>query len=1529
MEGEPQLGAMDSFTEVRKRTQADLLKNALLLSKGYKADPMDIYGSLLNPEDPDNERWVKALADIGENNLETNADRFESIDKLSIALQEMEGVERILATIRLCDDPELACDLYRSAKSLMNNARMFAEQSRTTATIESSNWERILSELGKTYPSIRLATYDPERLDGAISSLENELSEFDGRNKVVQWFAKKKRIEMESELEAAQYVRGVRDEVLEISELKSKIDAISGSTNDETGKNEIGQAFRSFIDKYKIEVEKTSVHRENLIKNEKFEEEVKGAVQEGIKVSISRRVDYSMERNKDYPAYKDYEKSKEAEESRRLVVKSKTEEIYQLVMKYYQSKEPTDKEVVVQALIQNQYDRKDIERMIESHDPSIIMEKSFSSGVGLLLGQKDYSQLEKMAELAIKNGLYNIYSEIKNLVRDIKYGGTITEEWKEPSDDKLAITLAGILKSDQFANEIGRDFADVAMSNIISHYSEILFKGGYESWAGTAVASSVFPYLKNPQVISEMLRHQVKQPGGHTSNAVNESLMEIIYSLSNDEATEYSSQLNPVAAKLFWFCREAHNFYLKNDDGRHIPLDGYGRSQIISKEGSAHILEIYSMSLGDPDKYSGWLSAVMKNIDEIDGADNEFWTKVGQLIKVGKFQNEDLLEMANNIARRSGEKEVLDLLPIVLDKISDQSRALLLSTIAQRIADLNKSIRQKQYSESYAEYIAKNREVILTSVQSWLTNFKDVKNDEDYSGYLRLMEEFDATDSPYVKQVAKSALENSREEYFMAQGALTLIKIAGKQDGVLEVGFSEMAGKIFAGNSGNKGKSYFETRMDDDIENISALYDFEKNPHLLRLAAMTYSKLSLSARFDSREGSVSIAERYRAAIVAKTVESKDYIAAFYVLIDHWNEDAPDKIDGAYFTTEIVKHWDELPEEYSILNLIKRFSTIFNSEQVGIVAEALMAKMESNQNPHFFWDAIFALNRNLNLDSFTVPDKLLASRNTSESIIEKMQLLYRKKDLASGIKMREDYLNALNDLTIDPEGMEMLTKILEPVKGSKDDPSRVRNVFRLLKNVKRLEGVPVIEGEDLREMANGLKQQVANLVITKFELSPELKEVILANEELLDTKGFEMLSDLLACYSARGSAVHGATTDLKELVTDYVQGRFEERRYNLALEENGPVTSFLPEDKKVEIWDSWRNNVSLDKEQIVELLGGGKVYEKNAKGIMAEIDDVLLTHLPDVVRLNGNQLRASDSMISLIEIDNMLEKQIRGDADNREAEGAKSVVSSLARLLNSLNTIKEMNGAVIHNSILAMKTIKEIKGLISGIKNKTISYEMGENKITIETGDFQEVIRDLEAMELMLDTEGRISTERLSVSEKDDLVTMLNIGNEPVGSCQATKGGGYNEGLMAVRNGTRKTVWIFDGSESKARANIRLMNVKMPTGKELPAIVQERDYIGGIGREAAVLMAALLLQKSAEQRLAVVLSDENSALHLSDMIERLGYTLLPQQKVNVFLPCSKGMYDYSDIMGGVIRKDSTNLWKDIKGVVLVPSEILGA
>lgn len=189
--------------------------------------------------------------------------------------------------------------------------------------------------------------------------------------------------------------------------------------------------------------------------------------------------------------------------------------------------------------------------------------------------------------------------------------------------------------------------------------------------------------------------------------------------------------------------------------------------------------------------------------------------------------------------------------------------------------------------------------------------------------------------------------------------------------------------------------------------------------------------------------------------------------------------------------------------------------------------------------------------------------------------------------------------------------------------------------------------------------------------------------------------------------------------------------------------------------------------------------------------------------------------------------------------------------------------------------------------------------------------FHDVIS--QAMAVLNEPEMR-NLKTVLVEETDHYLDLLNIGLDPVQSCQRwTEETGYNHCLLAyVLDANKKAFYLKDKGKNIASAVVRIL----PFKESLALLVERPYYTQWTGDHANALLTAVL-QKAGnlaeELGLPIAVGYTDRRGEYQDYFKEVAKTAdlrISHSKLSLHLPESMNAFEYSDALGGLLKSGST-------------------
>jgi hypothetical protein len=532
--------------------------------------------------------------------------------------------------------------------------------------------------------------------------------------------------------------------------------------------------------------------------------------------------------------------------------------------------------------------------------------------------------------------------------------------------------------------------------------------------------------------------------------------------------------------------------------------------------------------------------------------------------------------------------------------------------------------------------------------------------------------------------------------------------------------------------------------------------------------------------------------------------------------------------------------------------------------------------------------------------------LLDRMNCTDLQKEKIKNIYGNDRFKSGQKVQKEYMEGFLAYLAINDGEAAIQNILSVMS---DSPSReeiksLQRIFRL-SQVMKTSGMDIeLSGSNLDEIYSSLVSDLGEKFGQRFSfgesISPEIFEQKMS--EIIENNMLVVFMSLITNYETNYENKEQLTGLLKEIVEHYFIGDYRKWKYDTATEENRLQLESLSDDpeRARQVWESWS---SSNREVVVTTSGNANRLELLGSTLSSNLES-LVGHMEKSVGISD----FSDNALSQIE----------------------------ARLAEFIDQIKQTDAADAKKVLIdkrmeldqQKKILVGIRYLSSGQQDPRMimeSVQQIRNATKRLGGDNQLVENDLLNIERAL--EAAASGNKIQKSseyrayETDELEDLIQVGERPRATCQSWKSGGFNECLPAyLADGNKKLINVQNtNGEIVARSIIKLTHVSTPGGKR-PVILFEGMYSSLEGNNPEVSQAMMtLLMKIASELGAGIVNGQAGAISEADMD---GYDTV-SSRVNVYVPKSRNIQEYSDSLGGRIRRDDQPKYKRFSGTVLLP------
>lgn len=532
--------------------------------------------------------------------------------------------------------------------------------------------------------------------------------------------------------------------------------------------------------------------------------------------------------------------------------------------------------------------------------------------------------------------------------------------------------------------------------------------------------------------------------------------------------------------------------------------------------------------------------------------------------------------------------------------------------------------------------------------------------------------------------------------------------------------------------------------------------------------------------------------------------------------------------------------------------------------------------------------------------------LIASRGLglTEEDLSKLKLLYRSRDLAKGIMARNIFVEGLLFLSSKDQGQGIMQSILRVTAGSKDDPSRIRQIFGLMQTLEGFGEFGFTPRDSLSEIIADLKEKLVVTAINKMQLGEEEAPYIRERfVELMESGIFEIVPALLAQYMA--SQKKRPAEVIREVGQHVIRADFKSWRESLDTS-IAQLSALLPERQV-----AW---TEPGKEVVVGInVRQGREARRGAVDAIRRIVSEAKAHVLEVYKLDFSEQRVNQLKLQQAELLREL-KNPEGNSEQKKEFGEKKrYIDNEIRLLEGLARLETIDEADI-NPISIMDSVNKLVRSLESFQG------------------LEQPASDLKQISDVLTTQQKLATvSRVRAYDTDDPLALLKAGTEPRETCQSWRQGSYNHCLPSyVVDANKRVINVEDeNGEVVARSIAKLTKIKTNQGKEIPAILLEPIYatseIAPIYRAVVkvalakaqatgavlVLRSKIETQTGTDHRTTVPIIAQEAASENMEM---------KQEDTQVYLPQSYNSDEYSDTLGGDIT--SFDRYIKMDGVVVV-------
>ncbi len=545
----------------------------------------------------------------------------------------------------------------------------------------------------------------------------------------------------------------------------------------------------------------------------------------------------------------------------------------------------------------------------------------------------------------------------------------------------------------------------------------------------------------------------------------------------------------------------------------------------------------------------------------------------------------------------------------------------------------------------------------------------------------------------------------------------------------------------------------------------------------------------------------------------------------------------------------------------------------------------------------------------------------------EKLLQVLNKIFEAKTFKGSGFEREAFLDGLILLNSKENGKVVLETLLSAYRGARNDPSRIRRVFRLLST---LDGfgeydfvVPSQDeigrtNQEIAELQNqysqtqdkterkrvknrietltrevqsltGLKgiedamtHRVVEAACRQLDLPQEYRVKIENNlEELLKGEVFEIVPSLAGKYEGKNETE--VKNLLRAITAHIIEGDFKSWRYSHERSES-QLAGLTYEQK--EFWKATVEPVTIDIELSKDEKGRREDELKTAQEIIKNAKEHILDSQPN---FNFSKERSQTLTAKVRELTEQIKSATSEDEKKRLAL-EKRVVRAEATLVNGVLEIENATPRSFTRERILTQA-RELRERITELNLPLAGLDIEQIEKIFTVGDIK----------------------RVTAYESDDALTLLKVGVEPQETCQSWRNGGFNECLLAyVADSNKKVLNVADGEgRIVARSIIKLTNQRnkndFESKTQRKTLLVEKPYSLLQNSEVYRAFIRVLLTKAQGLDASITFGkgfDEATLKVFNEEARAFGYEM-NESKLDVFISHSLNKYEYSDTLGGKI------------------------
>jgi len=524
--------------------------------------------------------------------------------------------------------------------------------------------------------------------------------------------------------------------------------------------------------------------------------------------------------------------------------------------------------------------------------------------------------------------------------------------------------------------------------------------------------------------------------------------------------------------------------------------------------------------------------------------------------------------------------------------------------------------------------------------------------------------------------------------------------------------------------------------------------------------------------------------------------------------------------------------------------------------------------------------------------------------------------------------RRAFLDGLLLLNSKEDGKVVLETILNAYKGSKEDPRRMRRIFKSLAVLDsfdeysfespKSEDIDVIKKDlsiletDLQSAPDKDSRRIIKNRIDSLNVKLQNITGLKGIEDVLITKVIETACrelNLPEKYQAKiAEKIDVLLSNGVLEIVPALAGNYEQKGYDKVKDLLTVITSHIVEGD----FKTWRYSHEMSDTQLAGLSDEQKIFWiNNDEPVSQEIE-----MSADETEKRNDELKTAQSIINNAK-QHILEFNPNFDFSKRRHDELNYQIKELTDMIKASTNDEEKKSYIKQKKSLQTEALL-IGGIIEFENANPESYD--KSNIIARGQEIYNQINELEIPLAGTDIEQlkKIFTvgdiKKVTAYETDDPMVLLRVGTEPQETCQSWRGGGYNECLLSyVADSNKKVLNVTDSNGNIiARSIIKLTKQKdnsdLELASETKTLLVEKPYTLLSNPELYKVMFRLLLKKAEGLSATITLGsgfNEDEQKILEEEAAVFGYEI-KNGTYDVYIPESLNQAEYSDMLGGKIE-----------------------